>query len=350
MVFHSLRSRKALKAASAAFGATLLASAGTARTAPAPFAPVFKTDFADPFVLPHKGQYLAFATNATGLRANVQMARSPDLVRWSLITKEGRLHDAMPTLPDWAEPGRTWAPEVMRVGERFVLYFTARERRNGLQCVGIATAPDPLGPFVPVGREPLVCQRDLGGTIDPSPFRDRDGQLYLYFKNDGNNPAVLKPSRIWAQRLSEDGLSLTGPATPLIRNELHWEWRVVESPTMTRAADGTYVLFFSANHFGWEADQRLSNYGIGYATCRGPEGPCVKAPGNPILKSYFGKERGCLSGPGHQMVFEDRGQQHFVFHAWSATPSCRPANKGRYMYIAPLTWGDGKPVIDTSPR
>jgi beta-xylosidase len=309
------------------------------------FQPVFAEDFPDPFIMPHEGGYVAFGTNPTGLRANVQMARSPDLKSWSLIEAGGRLHDAMPVLPAWAEPGRTWAPEVIRIGDRFVLYFTARERKSGLQCVGVAISGAALGPYVSSSAEPLVCQREWGGTIDASPYRDKDGSLYLYYKNDGNNPAILKQSHIWVQRLSADGLSFAAPAASLIRNELKWEWRVVESPAMTRSANGDYVLFFSANHFGWENDQRLSNYAIGYATCRGPTGPCTKAPENPILKSYYGKGLGCLSGPGHQTVLESGARQYLVFHAWSATARCLRANKGRYVYVAPLAWNGATPVI-----
>lgn len=312
------------------------------------FRPVLTIDFPDPFIMPHEGGYVAFATNATGLRANIQVARSPDARRWTLMETNGRLYDAMPTLPSWAEPGHTWAPEVLRTGSVYVLYFTARERTSGLQCVGVATSAQVLGPYTSAAPEPLVCQRDQGGTIDASPFRDRDGTLYLYYKNDGNNPSVLKPSRIWVQRLSADGLSLTGQATSLIRNELKWEWRVVESPAMTRSADGRYVLLYSANHFGWEKDQRLSNYAIGYATCTGPQGPCTKAPENPILKSFYSTWRGCLSGPGHQTVFETGGRQYLVFHAWSATARCLRAGEGRYMYVAPLTWRGATPVIGSS--
>lgn len=335
----------------------LVAVVGGAHSAPARpsksvegLDPVFTSDFPDPFIMADAGEYVAFATNAVGLRANVQMARSPDLKSWSLIEADGRLHDALPTLPAWAEPGRTWAPEVMRVGERYLLYFTAQERKSGLQCVGVAASNTGLGPYVSTAPEPLVCQRDQGGTIDASPFRDRNGKLYLYYKNDGNNPSVLKPSQIWVQRLSDTGLTLTGSAKPLIRNDLQWEWRVVESPAMTRSADGSYVLFFSANHFGWEKDQRLSNYAVGYATCQGPEGPCTKAPENPILKSYYGRGRGCLSGPGHQTVLETPGRQYLVFHAWSATARCLPARKGRYMYVAPLGWSGAKPVIGARPK
>ena len=39
---------------------------------------------------------------------------------------------------------------------------------------------------------------------------------------------------------------------------------MIESPTMTRHGD-RYVMFFSANHFGWEEHQRVSPYAMGYA-------------------------------------------------------------------------------------
>ena len=336
--------------------AALLALA-TVTAAPArtpsvkPFVPVYTTDFPDPFVLPHEGRFLAYATNATELRANVQMAVSSDLIGWQPLKREdGTLHDAMPALPAWAKPGWTWAPEVAKVGDRYVLYFTARERRSDLQCVGVATSASPHGPFKGDDSGPLVCQRAEGGTIDPSAFVDADGQRYLYFKSDGNNPRFLRPSRIFVQKLSADGVRLEGEPQRLLVNDKHWEWRVVESPTMVRNAAGAYTLFFSANHFGWEQDQPLSNYAMGYARCATAVGPCTKAPGNPILYSYNTRRAGCLSGPGHQTVFEHAGRAFLVFHAWSATPACQPAGKGRYMYIAPLGWRDGEPMIGNSLR
>lgn len=315
-----------------------------------PFVPVFEENFPDPFILRSGNEFLAYATNADGGKANVQMARSVNLVEWELIRDGDKLHDAMPVLPPWAREGFTWAPEVIKLGDRYVLYFTAREAASGLQCVGVASGDNPKGPFSSTAAAPLVCQRELGGTIDPSMFRDADGQLYLYFKSDGNNPRFLKPSQIFVQRLSADGLTLEDEAKPLIRNDQHWEWRVVESPTMVRNDDGRYTLLFSANHFGWENDQRLSNYAMGYARCDSATGPCVKARENPILHSYNSKRAGCLSGPGHQTVFEVADKRFLVFHAWSATKRCERSNKGRHMYIAPLSWRGDTPVIANSLR
>ena len=311
--------------------------------------PVLAVDFPDPFVLPHRGRYLAYATNARAFAANVQMAESDDLSTWRQVRDGARLHDAMPTLPGWARAGLTWAPVVEPIGGRYVLYFTAREAASERQCVGVATSASPLGPFVSPAPAPLVCQRAEGGTIDPSVFRDADGTRYLLYKNDGNNPAVLRPARIYAQRLTPDGLALLGEARPLIRNDRHWEWRVVEAPAMVRTPRGGYGLFYSGNHFGWEPDQRLSNYAIGYARCAGPMGPCVKARDNPILKSR-NDAGGCLSGPGHQTVFATRGRQYLAFHAFAAAPGCRRADGSRNLYIAPLQWSGNTPRIGYSLR
>ncbi len=314
------------------------------------FVPVLTENFPDPFILPVGDHYLGYSTTTAG--RNVPMAVSTDLVRWQIVKDEKdpkRFYDAMPTLPAWAKSGFTWAPEVLAVEGGYRLYFSAPHKKLNVQCVGVAASADPLGPFVSQSAEPLVCQPELGGTIDAHPFRDTDGQLYFYYKNDGNNPRFLKPSQIWAQRLSKDGLRLEGKATPIVKNDTHWEWRVVEAPVMVRHQGG-YTLFFSANHFGWETDQRLSNYGTGYANCQGPMGPCTDAPENPWLRSYFTASAGCLSGPGHPAIFQAKGRRFIAFHAWSATSGCRKMRDERYLYVAPLGFDGVKPVIGTSLR
>jgi len=341
--------RSILLALTLAAGALPGCATGPAASPAQPFVPVYRANFPDPFVLQHEGRYLAYATNADRDRANVQMAASDDLVNWAPLEREGRLHDAMPELPRWAERGWTWAPEVMALEGRFLLFFTARERASGLQCTGVAQSASPLGPFTSASEAPLLCQRELGGTIDATPFRDTDGRLYLYYKADAN--AVGKPTEIFVQPMTPDGLALTGEPVALLVNDQPWHAHVIESPTMVRGGAGAdYVLFYSANHFGWEEHQRLSPYAMGYATCAGPMGPCVDAPENPILASFDKGHEGCLSGPGHQAVFEAEGRQYIVFHAHIARSGCRNARKGRQMYIAPLDWEDGRPVIGTSLR
>jgi beta-xylosidase len=334
-------------------GAVALAGGCAADIEPPPqttvtYPPVLRADFPDPFILEHEGRYLAYATNAQGV--NVQMASSTDLATWQFLRDESdpaKPRDAMPVLPAWAQRGFTWAPEVLRTPGGFVLYFTARHAARGVQCVGAATSQDPRGPFTSQAAEPLVCQYELGGTIDAHPFRAPDGQLYLYFKNDGNNPAFNKPTEIFAQRLSADGLGLTGDPVSLLRNDQPWEGRVVEAPTMIERG-GSYVLLFSGNDFAWQNSQRVSTYAVGYATCEGPLGPCTDAPNNPFLA---GASQPCLSGPGHTAVLQTQGRQYLVFHSWAATQACRPLNPSRFMHIVQLSWDNGAPRIEAlEPR
>lgn len=325
----------------AAFGAL-----GVAAAAEPSFVPVFKQNFPDPFVLLHKGRFIAYSTNDG---PNVPMATSTDLVHWTFVgdPATGKRRDALPSLGSWAKTGFTWAPEVMQLGDRFLLYYTASDRRKNAQCIGVAEASDPLGPFVDTRPEPIVCQAGLGGSIDASAFKDSDGKLYLYFKNDGNR--VGKRSGIWAQQLSADGTSVVGTANELIYDDQPWEQRLVEAPTMVKSPIG-YELFFSAAYFGWNDNQERSPYGMGYASCSGPMGPCKKSPENPILHSFYEREAGCISGPGHQSIFTV-GQRSFMsFHAWEATSGCRKAGDRRVLYIAPIFWKDGKPQIAPSLR
>ena len=328
--------------------ATLAACVCVAAAAPVEptFVPVFRHDFPDAFVLPHGSEFIAYSTNNG---PNVPMAVSSDLVHWSFVgDASGHERDALPKLGSWAKEGFTWAPEVLQLGDKYLLYYTASDRRKNAQCIGVAEASDPLGPFVDTRPEPIVCQTGLGGSIDADAFRDSGGRLYLYFKNDGNR--VHARTSLWGQPLAPDGLSVTGQPVELVRDDQAWEQWVVEAPTMVRSPAG-YELFFSGGFFGWNPEEGgLSPYGMGYASCAGPLGPCTAAKENPILHSFDDRHAGCLSGPGHQSVFA-AGERSFIsFHAWAADSHCRKAGDSRYLYIAPLFWRDGKPVLGPSVR
>ena len=328
--------------------ALLLALPAGASAAEQPrFVPVFKTNFPDPHVLRHGDEYIAYATNAG---VNLPMAVSGDLVNWTAVmdpaNPKKRL-DGMPVLASWVKPGFTWAPEVMEVGGRWLLYYTANHRKKDVQCIGLAVADNPKGPFRDSAAEPFVCQFDLGGTIDANPFRDADGKLYLYYKSDGNR--IGKPTAIWGQPLSADGRSVVGAPVALVRDDRAWEMKLVEAPAMVRAPSGLQ-LFYSAAYFGWDEKSRLSPYATGYAACSGPLGPCTDAPENPILYSFTDKQAGCLSGPGHPSIFQVGQHKVVAFHAWAATSACRKAKDERWLYLAPIVWKDGKPQIGRSLR
>ncbi|MFU8853594.1 family 43 glycosylhydrolase [Micromonospora sp. SL1-18] len=78
--------------------------------------PVYAGDAADPQAFRIGDTWYLVHTNAGG--RNVPVLTSPDLVTW---TPAG---DALPKLPAWAAPGRTWAPEVIALAaDRYVMYL-----------------------------------------------------------------------------------------------------------------------------------------------------------------------------------------------------------------------------------
>lgn len=295
--------------------------------------PVLAADFPDPFVLRDGATYYAFATNARN--KNVPVARSSDLAGWV------ELPDALPILPSWALPSSslTWAPAVLRRGSAFVLYYTARSKAAGFQCIGRALATSPAGPYVDETTQPFICQvtapQALCGSIDPSPFVASNGDAYLLWKSDENASACAGDARIWTQRLGVDGISLLDVPTELLRRDRSWEAPLIEGPSMV-AFDDRYYLFYSASW--WEG----TNYGIGYAICTTPFGPCSKKTLDGPLVSSTGE----TLGPGGQEIFTDaRGKLWMAYHAWS-TPIVGYANGGkRSLRIDPLELHGGVPSL-----
>jgi beta-xylosidase len=311
---------------------------------------LLNANFPDPYVIRFGRTYYAYATGAQVDRGqmNVQLIRSTNLTDWS-APAEALSHA---NLPAWVDPGhaQVWAPEVMSVAGRYVLYFNARHftltrtetppdgpRVLKRHCLGAAVADTPEGPFLGIDA-PLVCADFENGVIDAHVFRDGSGgPLYLYYKDDGN--CCGPGSAIYAQGLSEDGLAALGPAVRLIANndslEEHddWEWRVVEAPTMVRRGRA-YYLFYSGNFFG------NTNYSVGYLTCASPRGPCRDSGDNPVLRSH---DNSPLIGPGHQSLLERNGRTLMFFHGWNADPDARerPDVHKRCLYVASVDWARG---------
>jgi GH43 family beta-xylosidase len=290
--------------------------------------PVFEGDFADPFVLQVGATFYAYATNTP--LANVPFGAAQ-------VGRRTRLDgDALPALPSWSEPGHVWAPAVASNGSGYRLYYTTRDRASGRQCISIASAASPAGPFHDASTGPLVCQRDLGGSIDPSPI-DVNGRHYLMWKNDGNCCDI--PSRIWIAPLTSDGRRLAGDPVPLLGADQPWEGGLVEGPSMIED-HGRFYLFYSAN--AWDT----SSYAMGYAVCDTVTGPCHKAAGGP----WLGTE-GEIAGPGGGSAFRtSRGAAYLVDAAWSSDAVGYDKGGSRQLYVQPLAFTNGVPTLGSAAR
>ncbi len=283
---------------------------------------VIDQNFPDPDVLHAGSTYYAYATNTPGV--NIQYATSSDLKHWRVST-----NDALPTLPTWAAPGFTWAPDVSQpTPGTFVMYFVAREPISGKQCIGMAKSSRPQGPFVSTETAPMICTPNEGGAIDPTTFTDSNGVRYLIWKNDGNCCGL----DTWLQiaKLSSDGSALVGPTTKLIKQTQPWEGNLIEAPTLIKHG-ARYFLFYSANNYAG------AKYAIGYASSSSLLGPYTKNP-QPFLSSASFHHR--YIGPGGQdVVAGPDGRDYLVFHSWD------PALAYRGMNVLPMRWQDGLPLL-----
>ncbi|MDQ6659097.1 MAG: glycoside hydrolase family 43 protein [Actinomycetota bacterium] len=311
-------------------GAAASSSAGSAAGSAVPSAgpgqftnPVYADDFPDPAVLAVGATFHAYGTQGGG--ANIQTLTSKDLVHWT------KGSDALPTVGKWASAGNTWAPEVLKVGAGYQMFYVARDNASDKQCVGRATSKDPAGPFTDTSAKAFVCQPEIGGSIDPNPVKDADGSLYLYWKNDGN--CCGAKVQLWGQRLTPDASALTGKRVALMSNTKPWQGNLVEAPEML-GHQGSHILLYSASNYA------STDYAVGYASCAGPLGPCVDKSETPLLASSDQ-----AAGPGHCFpITLANGSTWLIYHAWQpdAIGSTSP---GRQLWLDPLRWKGSVPMV-----
>jgi arabinan endo-1,5-alpha-L-arabinosidase len=203
---------------------------------------------ADPTVARYPGGWVAVSTGPGAPRALAPQPGGP----WQNIPS------ALTVQPSWAISGRYWASDLVEVNGLWLLYFSAEVAGLGLdgRCIGVATATDPTGAFVP-DEKPLVCPRQAaapsaydkikrrdhnmpkGGVIDPDLFKDKRGHQYLLYRTQGT------PSSIRLVELPASGR----PEGRARSTELVRRGGVIENPTMVRRGR-QYVLVTSEGQFG----------------------------------------------------------------------------------------------------
>jgi beta-xylosidase len=280
--------------------------------------PVHPTNFPDPHILDDgEGGYIAFATNGNAM--NVQTALSDDMVTW----RQGS--DALPQLPRWSTPGKVWAPETIRWSDgTYRMYYTTALAGEDRQCISVAVADTPAGPYTDESEEPLLCEIEEGGSIDTSPFVASDGTAHLYWKNDGNHVGV--DTFIRTARLSEDGMGLEGETTDVLQQDQPWEAMLVEGPVVWEH-EGRFHLFYSGNGY-WSEE-----YAVGHAVGDSPTGPFIKDPEPVVVANEV------AAGPGHNSLIQVGEQLWMVYHAW-VPGAVGDEVTGRQMWLSRVTFGE----------
>jgi beta-xylosidase len=105
---------------------------------------------------------------------------SSDLVNWK---DHGPVFSLAQT--KWAKR-YAWAPDAIERNGKYYFYFCASDtpgkEKNVANCLGIAVANAPEGPYKDVFDKPFITSSEARTTaMDPCVFKDDDGSCYLYF-------------------------------------------------------------------------------------------------------------------------------------------------------------------------
>ncbi|HOC49615.1 MAG TPA: glycoside hydrolase family 43 protein [Verrucomicrobiota bacterium] len=298
--------------------------------------PVYAASMPDPSVIRHEGIYYAFGTTGNSRTPDGRIftvLRSRNLVEWEALG--GALKPPSPN-----RQVQYWAPEVVFHRDTFYLYYSMGGLEPEKFELRVATSSRPQGPYEDAGRRLLDCETNRF-TIDAFPFRDDDGQWYLFYARNFTNsaPGQHPGTALVVDRLL-DMTRLAGDCRVVVRARYDWtlfeahrrmdvygatfDWHTIEGPCVVKHA-GRYYCFYSG------ANYQTDRYGVDYVVADHPLGPYTgQGDRARVLRSVPGHVR----GPGHHSIVPGpHGQsQYLVYHAWD------PAMRVRWMCLDQLLW------------
>jgi arabinan endo-1,5-alpha-L-arabinosidase len=263
---------------------------------------------------------------------NCPSYRSKDLVSW---TPGGPAFDAPPTWVQQEVPtfrgGGFWAPDVIKVKNKYMLFFSASAFGVNTSTIGVATNPtldknDPAYKWTHGGSVVTSRTNDDYNAIDPALLYDDDGRLWMAFGSfwSGIQLIELDP---------DTGLRL--PNTPMTKIA-HWD--SIEGPYIYKH-DGKYYLFVA---LGMCCRGANSTYNTRVGRADKITGPYLDKDGKDMLLgggTPFLATTGNLIGPGHAGIIQVGDKYYYSCHYENTGPG------GGTLSVRPLTWdADGWPV------
>ena len=260
---------------------------------------------ADPYVLEDDGWYYIYGTHADD---GIVVYRSRDLQTWSDRCGNAKNRLALHKDDVWGERW-FWAPEVYRVGDKYIMTYSAEEH------ICYAESDSPCGPFVQSEKRPYLPEEK---GIDSHIFFDGDKAYIFWVRFEG-------PYGIWAAELTPDLREVKLSTARLILEPQRDTWEhvqahVSEGPAIIKHK-GKYYMTYSCNHY------QSKDYAVGLAIADNVLGPYERHPENPILRRHAG-----YVGTGHHTILPTRKGLYMVYHAHYSGEKIHP----RQTLIAPV--------------
>ena len=284
--------------------------------------PVIDYSLPDPSII--KGEDGYFYLYATEDIRNLPIHRSKDLVNWEFLgtafTDENR--------PDFEPNGGIWAPDINKIGDKYVLYYSMSVWGGEWTCgIGCAVSDRPEGPFKDCGMMFRSNGIKVQNSIDPFYIED-NGHKYLFWGSFRG---------IYAIELSEDGLSLKSGSSPVQIEGTAYEG------TYIHKRGGYYYMFAS---IGSCCEGLKSTYTTVVGRSTSLFGPYLDKKGQSMMDNHHEiliHKNDSFVGTGHnsEIVSDNAGTDWLFYHAVSvANPD------GRVLMLDKIDWIDGWPSVE----
>lgn len=284
--------------------------------------PVIDYSLPDPSII--KGEDGYFYLYATEDIRNLPIHRSKDLVNWEFVGTA--FTDA--TRPDFEPDGGIWAPDINKIGDKYVLYYSMSVWGGEWTCgIGCAVSDRPEGPFKDCGMMFRSNGIKVQNSIDPFYIED-NGHKYLFWGSFRG---------IYAIELSEDGLSLKSGSSPVQIAGTAYEG------TYIHKRGGYYYMFAS---IGSCCEGLKSTYTTVVGRSTSLFGPYLDKKGQSMMDNHHEiliHKNDSFVGTGHnsEIVSDNAGTDWLFYHAVSvANPD------GRVLMLDKIDWIDGWPSVE----
>ena len=285
--------------------------------------PVINRSLPDPTVLRVGKLYYLYSTEDI---RNTPIYVSRNLVNWSYVgtcfTEETR--------PKMVPGGGIWAPDINKIGNRYVLYYSKSTWGGEWECgIGVAVSVSPRGPFTDKGKLFISSEIGVQNSIDPFYFEEEDGRKFLFWGSFRG---------IYGIELSDDGLSIKEGA------EKQQIAGTLTEGTCIYKHNGYYYLIGSA---GSCCEGIKSTYRMVVARSENLFGPYVNRAGQSAMNNNFVQllnKSSKFVGVGHcsEVVQDDAGQDWLLYHGYEVADP----DGGRKVFLDKIIWNEsGWPTI-----
>lgn len=293
-------------------------------------------DVHDPVMAFEDERYYLFYTGM-----GIGMLSSEDLKVWK------QEKSVLDPAPEWAKTpvpayrGHTWAPDIIKVGNKWYLYYSCSTFGKNISAIGVAVnnTLNPESPYYKWVDLGMVIKSQPGendwNAIDPNVILDKKGNPWMTFGSFWDGIQLIK--------LKKDMKTPSGETKTIARRRKPCDFghkgenagaNAIEAPFLTEK-DGWYYLFVSHDYC---CKGLNSDYKTLVGRSKNIEGPYLDREGRDMAHgggTLLIGPNDDFSGVGHCSVYNFDGEWIFASHGYD-----KSKNGASKLVIRSIEWDD----------